>query len=241
MKKSHLLVIAVIIVLIIGIYLNRAYGHIFNNIKLNSSDSEQTYTMGSSKDALTYVAIGDSLTSGVGIDDYKESYPYLLAQKLSTDKKIVLKDVSYPGYKTEDVKEKLLDEGIADKPDMITLFIGVNDVRSSVSKETFETNYKYILDRLTKETSAKIYLINVPMIGENVLPPYDEYFDLQTRNFNSIIKSLAENYGLSYIDIYTPTKEEFKKSNEYYSSDLFHPSAKGYAYWAQIIYDNINH
>jgi len=242
MKKSYLLIIIAIIILIVGIYLNRAYGHIFDNIKLASSDAERTYILGSSKDAITYVAIGDSLTAGVGVNDYKDSYPYLVAQKLSqNNKKVILKDASYPGYKTEDVKDKLLDEAIADKPDIITLLIGVNDVRSSVSKETFENNYKYIVDRLTTKTNAKIYLINIPMIGANILPPYDGYFDSETKNFNAAIKGLAESYGLGYIDIYTPTKKEFNKSTDYYSSDLFHPSAKGYAYWTQIIYDYINH
>jgi lysophospholipase L1-like esterase len=51
---------------------------------------------------------------------------------------------------------------------------------------------------------------------------------------------LAQKNNVSYIDLYSPTLKEFKKSDSYYSTDLFHPSAKGYAFWANIIYDNFN-
>ena len=91
-----------------------------------------------------------------------------------------------------------------------------------------------------QETKAKIYIINIPFIGSNslILPPYNYYFNFRTIEFNKIIEDLAQKNNISYIDLYSPTIKEFNKSDSYYSADLFHPSAKGYAFWAKIIYDD---
>lgn len=210
-------------------------------------DTKHIYIIGNNmtnSTSLVYAALGDSLTSGVGAEKYQESYPYLVAQKLSQRKnsQIDLKTFSYPGARTNDLIRDLLDPAIATKPDIVTLLIGTNDVHGNVGLESFGKNYEYILERLTKEAHAKIYIINLPNIGadELMLPPYNYYFKKRTQAYNKIIKSLAEKYNLHYIDLNEPTLADSKKNDGYYSRDLFHPSAKGYNIWAQIIYDNLN-
>jgi len=208
-------------------------------------DTKHDYMIGSSSSTgLVYVALGDSLTSGVGVEKYEDSYPYLVASELSKAKnaQIELKTFSYPGARTTDLIRDLLDPAIASNPDMITLMIGVNDIHGRVGKEEFRDNYEYILGRLTKETRARIYVVSIPNIGtdESMLPPYKYYFEMQTQFYNQIVRSLAEKYGLYFIDLTEATMAESGKNDGYYSRDLFHPSAKGYRIWAQIIYDNIN-
>ncbi len=240
----------VIVLLAIGLYFYIAHWYIYYKIgqgNLIAPDIERTYFMGHENQTaknLIYVALGDSLTSGVGVDDYQESFPALIAQKIiSADKsQITLKDFSYPGYKTNDLINNLLPQAIAVQPDIVTLLIGVNDIHNQVSAGDFENNYRTILNRLTKETKAKIYLVSLPFIGSESLlyPPYNVYFDHETVRFNEIIKQLAGDYQLKYIDIYTPTVSTFKKDGAHYSRDLFHPSAEGYRLWAQIIYDHLD-
>jgi lysophospholipase L1-like esterase len=247
MKKIYWLVILLIII-VFGAYMNLSYAHIFNKIgkeNLKSPDVNYTYLINNGKNndkSLVYVALGDSLTAGVGVDDYKQSYPYLIAKKLAVKNNIILKDRSAPGFKTEDLKNILLPLTISDKPDIVTLFIGINDIRGNISRENFKKNYEQILESLLKNTSAKIYVINIPFIesGNSILPPYNYYFDFKTKEFNKIIKDLAVKNNVQYIDLYSPTSKEFRKSDSYYSTDLFHPSAKGYSFWADIIYDNFN-
>lgn len=245
MKKALLVIL--VFVAIIWIYLNRSYACIFNPISdadLKSPDRMSVYLINGDmpKDKnLVYVALGDSLTAGIGTDNYEQSFPYLLAEKLAGDNtKITLKDRAFPGFETKDISDNLIALTALDNPDIITLFIGVNDVRSNVSEEKFRDNYERILSDLSGRTNAKIYAINIPFLDKLIFPPYNYYFDFRTEKFNKIIKELAQKYNTGYIDLYTQTLAEFKKLNSYYSPDSFHPSAKGYAFWAQIIYDGIN-
>lgn len=250
-KKSKKSIIRIFTLLALAIgYLGLANYSIYYRIQqggLILPDSNQTYVISGNKvtsSDLVYAALGDSLTSGVGADKYEESYPYLLAQKLSQQEnaRIELKAFSYPGAKTGDFIQNLLSPAIVAKPDVITLLIGTNDVHGNIGLENFRKNYEYILDRLISGTRSTIYVLGLPNIGADDLfvPPYDYYFEHQTRSYNKIIRSLAEERGLRFIDLIDSTSAQSRKNDGYYSKDLFHPSAKGYSLWAQIIYDNIN-
>ena len=246
MKKVYVLIIS-LVVIVCGVYLNLSYGRIYNVVSsknLQSPDKTKAYAIVSNADnkSLVYVSLGDSLTAGVGVNNYEQSYPYLIAEKLSVKNNVILKDRSKVGFKSSDVKDALLPLAISDKPDIVTLLVGINDIRDNVSKDEFKKNYEQIIKSLTQETKAKIYIINIPFIGSDrlILPPYNYYFDYKTNEFNEIIKDIAKENNIQYIDLYSLTKKEFKKSDSYYSADLFHPSAEGYAFWADVIYDNFN-
>lgn len=248
MRKFYLPII--IFLLVGGLYFYVAHWYIY--FKMSQSnlivpDTQRTYFMGQENTAtknILYVALGDSFTSGVGVTNYRDSLPSQLAQRMITDNTLVtLKDFSYPGYRTEDLINNFLPQTLALQPDIITLLIGINDVHGQVGEKVFKKNYQTIVEILTKNTKAKIYLISLPFVGSDtlLLPPYNLYFEQQTVNYNKIIKQLAIDYKLDYIDIFTPTVEQFKTNGTHYSPDLFHPSAEGYRLWAQIIYDVINH
>jgi len=254
-KNSNFLIIGLILILVIvGVYLNRAYAHIYNTLgaaELKPVDYENTYYPNSMAyinniapiSNFIYSSLGDSLTAGVGVSDYSEAYPYLVAVKLEgAERKVVLKNHSIPGATTVDLVNSLLPAAINDNPDIVTLLIGVNDLHNRVSLNDFKNNYEQILSRLTTKTKAKIYIISIPFIGANTLmwPPYQFYFNYQTKRFNLAIQELARKYKVNYLDLYTPTLTLFKKPGNHYSPDLFHPSAAGYKIWADIIYDNLN-
>lgn len=245
MKKGFYITLFFIIA-IIG-YFWFGYANIYNRIRaggLKTVDTQYIYTFNMGSQEIKYAALGDSLTAGVGTDNYEESYPYLLSKDLSKDNSIILKDFSLLGARTEDVIDKGLLEGvIEDKPDIITLLVGVNDVRENISEKEFESNYTYIINELVKNTNAKIYLINIPFIGSNTLylPPYNWYFTDKTVKFNRIIRKIASDNHLTYINIASPTKQMFEKDGSYYSVDSLHPSKEGYKILEQIIYHGINH
>jgi len=248
--KRKKIIYGLIIMAMIAAYLILAHYSIFYRIKyagLKAPDRQDSYTLGANKNMISsslYAALGDSLTAGVGASKYEESYPFLLAQKFTfqADGEVNLKNYSYPGAKTSDLINDLLTPAIAVKPDVVTLLIGVNDVYGNVSPAVFRKNYQLILDRLSKETKAKIYLINLPYLGSSklLLTPYNYYYGWRTAKFNEIIRELAAAYSLKYIDLAEPTLVESKKNSSYYAEDLFHPSAVGYKLWARIIYDAIN-
>ncbi len=244
MKK--IIIILTVVVLLPAIYLNRSYAHIFNKIRdvaLTSSDSKHIYNFGgTSGKTIKFVSIGDSLTSGVGVDSFEDSYPYQLAKKYSTKgDAVMLRVVAMPGAKSADIVKNFLDGAIEKKPDIVTLLVGVNDVYGNVSEKEFTKNFRIILNRLTTETKAKIYIINLPYLGSKslILPPYDRYFGNRTTEFNKVLLNLAVEYHLNYVDLYSKL-QLLSQDDSYYAADQFHPSKIGYAQWANIIHDNIN-
>lgn len=227
-------------------YLNHSYASIYNKIgdeALRAPSDFGNHTIGTDAKSLTYVAIGDSLSAGVGVDSYVQSFPYLFAQKISQKNtvKVNLVPSALPGARSVYVLDNLIEPAIKKNPDIITLFIGVNDVHGNISTKEFKTNYENILQKLTKETKAKIYVINLPYIGTKDLikTPYQYYFDMRTKKFNTVIKDLASKYDVKYIDLYGGFSEQ-NTNKEYYASDLFHPNEKGYALWVDILYANFS-
>lgn len=246
-KKSYEKALKIIIPIgVVILYLWLSYAYIYykiGSIALPATDTIYSYTINpvNSEKSLTYTAIGDSLTAGVGVENYAQSYPYVLAQKLSAvTGNLTLKDFSYPGAKTSNIINDLLIPAIASKPDVITILIGTNDIHGRVSSEVFEENYIKILEQIQSQTNAKIYLISIPYLGSNalLLPPYNYYFHYRVNQYNTIIKSLAQTYNIDYIDLASPTVE-LSQHNTYYAADLFHPNAQIYELWANIIYDNL--
>lgn len=247
MKKDWLIILSLAVIIIIG-YMWFAYANVYNRISgggLNVVDTQYIYDinqMGGQK--IKYAAVGDSLTAGVGATTYENSYPYLLAKDMArNDKEVILQNYSLLGARAEDVINKLLDLVIVGKPDIVTVLVGANDVRERTSEDDFKNNYAYIVNSLMEKTNARIYLISIPFIGSNTvyLPPYNVYFRQRTTTFNKIIKEIAREKNLKYIDIATPTENIFKKDGPHYSVDSFHPSDVGYKILTQEIYGNIDY
>ncbi len=238
----------VIALFAVAVYLVLAYQYIYYRIGVASipaSDTAYIYQInptGGEYQPVVYAAIGDSLTAGVGVDDYQQSYPYVLAQKIAgEDSSVILRDFSYPGAKTSDVIKDLLEPAIASNPSIVTIVLGTNDVHGRVKPESFAANYRYIIDQLQARSQAKIYISSIPYLGSEalLLPPYNFYFHQRIDEYNRIIKTITEEKNVQYIDL-TSTTEAVSRQNAYYAADLFHPAAAGYAQWASLLYVGIN-
>jgi lysophospholipase L1-like esterase len=248
-KTKYSIYFGTAFLLVVGLYLYFANGFIYYRIgagNLSAPIIKEAYFMNensTSTSEILYVALGDSLTTGAGVTQQVESFPYQIAERLaSNEKRVIMENFSYPGATTQDLINDLLDRTISAQPDVVTILIGVNDIHNHVNSEQFRINYRYILERLSNETNSRIYVINIPLIGSKtaILPPLDLYFDAQTKKFNNIIKELANDYNIKYIDLYEPTKKLLREDGPHYSSDSFHPSAEGYKWWTDIIYDSFN-
>lgn len=227
------------LLLITGLYLNRSYAYFYNFIgqaDLTTPVHEEVMMVGnkSGSQTIKYLALGDSLTSGIGVSDYKDSYPYLITERLSAKNNVELINLAHGGDTSKDVVTNQLSKTLTQKPDLITVLIGVNDIHNLKSLTEFEDNYIKIVGTL-KKSGAKIYLLSIPYLGSKgvVFFPYNLILDLRTKQFNNVIKKISVNYGVQFIDLYS-----LKKSADFYSEDQFHPSQSGYKTWSEAI--NVN-
>lgn len=230
MKKLLVIPLAVAVYL----YLSYAYFYQFlSGHRLVSPLHETKIIIGNNPQARTirYVALGDSLTAGVGTSDYKNSYPYLLARKLSSKNNVELVNLSRSGATSVDILANQLAPALAVKPDLVTLLIGTNDLHNLKSLKEFESNFSRIATNL-KTSNAKIYALSLPYLGSAkiVYFPYNLLLDIRTKQFNAVVKKVAAEVKAEYIDLYS-----LSKPVGFYSSDQFHPSDLGYKEWSKVI------
>ena len=185
---------------------------------------------------------GDSITDA-GRDrrnyhDMGKGYPKYAAEGL----KEALPNIEFEffnfgisGNRTCQLFDRLWEDGLAFEPDVISILIGINDVwhrygshNIATTDAQIATNYRAILERIRRETNAKIV-----MLSPYVLDAEDKAHmkdDLKT--VLPIIRELAEEFA----DVYIPLDKLFEEAVAtqpeplFYSKDGVHPNDNGAAF-----------
>ena len=189
---------------------------------------------------------GDSITDA-GRDkrnyhDLGNGYPKYAAESLlaacpDTDFEFINFGIS--GNRTGQLFDRLYDDAIAFQPDVISILIGINDIwhRYSASRvlttdAQIETNYRAILERLKKETNAKIVILAPYVLDAETA----DYLKEDLARILVIIRKLAEEYADVFIPLDVLFDEAMKTQPEplYYSGDGVHPNANGAAFIGRL-------
>ena len=101
--------------------------------------------------------------------------------------------------------------------------------------EQFSQNYEEILRRLRNDTKAAIVVTNIPDISSapRIPPALRSEYHQQIVAFNQKLEEIASRHDVSVFDIYAVTHEQLSAHPEFFSEDGFHPSDKGYEFWAE--------
>ena len=181
---------------------------------------------------------GDSITDAKrdrsNIHDLGQGYakyaaPLIEAAKPETEFEFI--DLGISGNRSDDLLARSTEDIVKIDPDIISILIGINDVwhrhlcGREMSDEQFEANYRAVLERIRKETHAKI-LILCPFL----LPSQDkEGWRNEVESICAIVRRLADEYA----DAYLPLDQKFAEalptapSQMHYSPDGVHPNEAG--------------
>jgi lysophospholipase L1-like esterase len=184
---------------------------------------------------------GDSITDA-GRDkrnyhDMGKGYPKYAAELMAdghSDAEFEFINFGISGNRTCQLFDRLYKDGIEFQPDVISILIGINDIwhryggeRIATTDAQIETNYRAILERIKRETKAKII----------ILAPYVLDYDNETRQamrrdletLLPIVRSLADEFADAYIPLDEIFAEAMKTQPEplYYSGDGVHPNENG--------------
>lgn len=191
--------------------------------------------------AIKYVALGDSYTICTGTNSLNEQWPVILAKHLSKEG-IVVELAANPaknGFSTQNLIDFELPVLKKEKPEFVTLLIGVNDWVRGVEKEIFQKNLVYIIDEIqnTLPDKSKLLLITIPDFG--ITPTGASYANGRNisegiAEFNAIILSEAKKRSLAVVDIFELSKK-MGSDKSLVAADGLHPSAKEYAEWEKVI------
>lgn len=170
------------------------------------------------------IAFGDSLTAGFGLAE-KESYPYLLQQKLIAD-----------GYDYEVVNAGVSGEtslgGLEradwvlsqDNAKIVVLELGANDMLRGVPPAKTKENLDKILSK-AKERNLTVLLCG--MLAAPVNGP-----DYQ-RDFMAIFPELATKYKVAFLPFLLENVALKKELNQ---ADSIHPNAEGEKIMTENVY-----
>ena len=194
---------------------------------------------------------GDSITDA-GRDkrnyhDMGKGYPKFAVQHIQEafpDTEFEFINFGISGNRTGQLFDRLYTDGIAFEPDVISILIGINDVwhrhgsgKIETTDEQVATNYRAILERLKKQTNAKIV-----MLSPFLLDAEDkEDWRPEVERVIAIVRGLAEEFADAYIPLDTLFAEALKTQPEpqYYSADGVHPNDNGRAFIGKHYFDAI--
>ncbi len=247
MKVSMIIKISLLVavIVLVSLYMLRLKRLFANSAVLSATSNtfSRDYYVGSpGNTALTYLALGDSITQGTGTQRIEDGYVYQVAKALADKNHYVhVLNLAVSGAKTEDVIKKQLPK-IGDlQADYITMTIGTNDATHFVNLKEYEANWREILASLEGQPKATIMVANaVDTSTLPSLPPiYAQAVGQRAMRQNEIVERVLKQSKLKIIDLYGEGKLRSGVNPAYYASDLFHPAEAGYAKWSKLFLDQL--
>jgi lysophospholipase L1-like esterase len=191
-------VIIIIIVLIIS------YKQ-FEKSFFNKPDTYPEFSKLNREGKPIFIGFGDSLTQG----NMSANWLEMLAIKQPT---MQFLNAGMNADLTETLLSRI-DDIIASQPHYLSLIIGSNDVMATLSEERlkryyslgkitedphfegFKQNYRSIVEILTTQTTAKIFVASLPPITED----FSFVGNQKAEQYSSFIKDIAAEFGLIYL------------------------------------------
>ncbi len=177
------------------------------------------------RDEIIIVAVGDSLTEGLGVDR-EDSYPSILEKELIKRKYDNVK-VFNSGVSGETSTALYSRMGWVLKlnPDVVILGIGANDAIRGIDLQITKKNIENIIIELTQRN------ITVVLLGQDIFDNLGKDYVLE---FKSIYPDLANKYQQIYFveDFLQGVSGNASLNN----NDRIHPNALGYKY---IVENNV--
>jgi acyl-CoA thioesterase I len=194
-----------------GVFGRRWLGRLRANMEL-PANSPRDFLRGGRPDTARTVVVcaGDSLTHGVASANYVE----LLERRFAPDGYAFV-NAGINGNLAYNVLQRL-DAIIACRPDAVTLLIGTNDINATFNEDWAaiyrreqrlpeaptldwsQRNLVQVIDRLQAETTARIAVLSLPMLGEDLASAMNE----RIRAFNAFLRALAAEKGVAYLPLH---------------------------------------
>lgn len=149
------------------------------------------------------------------------------------------------GNRTSQLFDRFYSDALAFDPDIISILIGINDIwhrygggKIATTDAQFELNYRSILERIRKESNAKIMILSPFLLDKE---PY-EGMRKDLERMLPIVRELAGEFA----DVYVPLDKHFEEALKtqpeplYYSADGVHPNDNGRAFIGKVYAEAID-
>jgi len=179
---------------------------------------------------IKYVAIGASDTVGVGANDpAKASWPALVAARLPAGSPPYT-NLGVAGSLALQAVSQQLPGAIAQRPNVISVWLAVNDLNATIEPASFADSLRQIIEGLVQKTGATIFVGNVPDL--RAVPVYAGADKARLlagiQAYNDAIAAIAARNPdrVKVVDLFTGSAALVSTGTV--SQDGFHPSDEGY-------------
>lgn len=172
----------------------------------------------------TIVAVGDSLTAGLGVAE-DLAYPAQLARKLKADGfSFAVVNAGVSGETSSGARSRIEWVISALNPDIVILETGANDGLRGIDPKLLETNLDQIC-AILKANNIQVILTGMLMLP-NLGPEY-------TRAFSTIYPRVAQKHQVIFMPFFLKDVAGEPRLNQ---PDRIHPTEQGYARITDNIY-----
>ncbi|HVG15510.1 MAG TPA: GDSL-type esterase/lipase family protein [Chitinophagaceae bacterium] len=195
------------------------------------------------------VFFGDSITqAGVQPTGYITKMKQMLEAK-RMDAQYELIGAGIGGNKIYDLYLRMEEDVLSKKPDVVVIWVGVNDVWHKQSSGTgtdadkFEKFYNAVIKKL-QAANISVYLCTPAAIGEKT--DFTNQLDGDLNKYSNIIRSIAKNNNCPVIDLrksfldYNLANNKDNKESGVLTTDRVHLNEKGNAFVATEMWNVLN-
>ena len=184
------------------------------------------------------VCFGDSITETARTRNIYypggSGYFNIIKSKVETfyiDYNVEMINKGIGGNKTGDLVNRLERDVLAEKPDVVTMLIGINDLwhpydaGDVIDFDQIEKNYRYLVETIRSNN------IRLVVMTPFLFPTNNHFVGLMDSFYKllSIIRSLIKEYNLEHIDLY-PILQKYAEigGNASITKDGVHPTQLGH-------------
>ncbi|MDC3418644.1 SGNH/GDSL hydrolase family protein [Aquibacillus salsiterrae] len=207
------------------------------------------------KENLLIVAIGDSLTQGVGDTTKNGGYVGILQNSFQdSNQNITIQNYGKRGNRSDQLLKRLDEPEIMEsmkETDLVLITIGANDIMKVVKSTFMDLRYEPFEEEMVLyEVRLRKIVNNIRSINPDadvfligLYNPFEKYFgdivqlNMITENWNNAILTVASEYDRV---TYVPVVDLFKNSDKnLFWEDNFHPNVDGYQLIAERVFHYI--
>ena len=218
---------------IIGVEILQAMHHRF--IAASSAPPSSGVVGLPSARAFALVLIGDSTAVSLGADHAEDTVAAQLADSLR-DRRVYWRSYGVPGARVANIFSQVRRVLREPKPDAVVVLIGANDVLGLTPLESVKRDL-YAVVRMVRSHDIPVIVGTCPEMGAAAfLPPLREILSARGRQVGAAENDAVRAAGGVSVDLAEQVGPIFKADPDALLAwDRFHPSARGYALWAQAL------
>jgi acyl-CoA thioesterase-1 len=181
-----------------------------------------------------YLALGDSLTQGVGaVDEQTGAFPALVAERWRADGcEVDLQNAGISGYTAGQILAEQVPQIESFAPTLITFQAGGNDIVNGISIDEYRHNVKSVLDAAAGSGARVIVLAQNEWFRSPTGVSYvGEDGAAQRSTFDDVLIKEASAHGAEFVDMRPLYAEQAEQGQ--WVEDGIHPTPEAYEAWAE--------